>query len=311
VLLARRARALKRNLKQAAEGDRHGVHQARVASRRLREAVPVLATGLKNAKAGKAGRKIRRITRALGSIRELDVTVGLLDELAQRDNIPRLALEHVRAHVVREQESRREIMLKRLDRVKVAKLDRRLQSLGEALEAAEAEQWRETLATRLLKRAKALGAAMEGAGQLYEAERLHQVRIAAKKLRYALEMAAETGVGAARSSALTIKRAQDTLGRLHDLQVLQTRVAAVQAEPQSTPPDGGLDIIARLLEEECRRLHARYVSSLPALRAVVDTTRTSLVPAVAQPRRRAPRRLKMDLGRRRDGRLVPAVNQES
>jgi CHAD domain-containing protein len=312
VLLARRRQALKRNLKQAVEGDGKGVHQARVASRRLREAVPVLATGLKKSKADKAGRKIRRITKALGSIRELDVTVSLIDELAQRDTVPRLALEHVRARVIHEQESRRVTMLKRLDRVKVAKLDRRLQSLSEALEAADAEQWRETLAARLLKRSKLLRAALENAGQLYEAERLHQVRIAAKKLRYALELAAETGLREAKDPVLTIKRAQDMLGRLHDLQVLQTYVASVLAEPQSaTPPDGGLEIIARLLEDECRRLHARYVSTVPALLSVVELTRSSLVPSVAQPGRRGRRHLKMDLGtlRPRAGRSSAAVNE--
>lgn len=313
-LLARRARALKRNLKEAVEGDGKGVHQARVASRRLREAVPVLATGLKKSKAGKARRKIRRITKALGSIRELDVTVSLLDELARRDNVPRLALEHVRAHVIHEVEHRRETMLKRLDRVNVAKLDRRLKTLGEALAEAEAEQWRETLGARLLKRSRLLKTAVENAGQLYEAERLHRVRIAAKKLRYAVELAAEIGVKEAKASVLAIKRAQDTLGRLHDLQVLQTHVAAVQAEPQSAaPPDGGLDIVARLLEDECRHLHARYISSIPALLSVVDSTRTALVPALAKPGRRRATQVKMDLGvrrRRREPRAaVAAVNE--
>ena len=50
-LLARRAAALKRHLPGALDGDSHGVHQARVASRRLREAVPVLTTGVKGTKA--------------------------------------------------------------------------------------------------------------------------------------------------------------------------------------------------------------------------------------------------------------------
>ena len=65
----------KRHLPSAIAGDDRGVHQARVASRRLREAVPVLAAGLKHSKAGKASRKIRRLTRALGTVRELDVTL--------------------------------------------------------------------------------------------------------------------------------------------------------------------------------------------------------------------------------------------
>ena len=73
----------------ATNGDDTGVHQARVASRRLREAVPVLTPGVKGTKAKKARGKIRRLTQALGTVRELDVTLQLLDELAPRDTLPR------------------------------------------------------------------------------------------------------------------------------------------------------------------------------------------------------------------------------
>jgi CHAD domain-containing protein len=311
VLLARRTRALKRHLREAVQGDGHGVHQARVASRRLREAVPVLAAGLKKTRAGKARNKIRRITRALGAIRELDVTIGLLDELARRNTLPRLALEQVRAQVLQEQQRRRETMLERMERVDVTKLERRLRSLGEALAAAEAEPWRERLGARLLKRSKLLGAAVDEAGHMYDADRLHKVRIAAKKLRYSLEIAGETGIAAARQPVRTIKRAQDTLGRLHDLQVLQTHVAAVQAGPDAARVEAGLATIAQYLEQECRLLHARYVATVPALHSVVETTRTSIVPQLARPGRGQARRLKMDLqGRsRRAARMSIAAGQ--
>jgi CHAD domain-containing protein len=271
------------------------VHQARVASRRLREAVPVLATGLKNTGANKARKKIRRVTKALGCVRELDVTISLLDELAQQETVPRVALEHVRARVVQEQERRRATMLKRLDKVNVGKLDRRLGTLSDALDKAETDGWRETLAARLLKRAKRLRDTVEAAGQMYEAERLHAVRIAAKKLRYAMELAAETGARAAVRPVRTIKRAQDTLGRLHDLQVLQTYVGDVQAKPaDKSVPQRGLEILSRRLEDNCRHLHATYVSGVPALLETADLTRSAIVPQLARPRR--PKRvLKMDL----------------
>lgn len=296
VLLARRARSLKRHLRAAALGNGHGVHQARVASRRLREAVPVLASGLKDTKAGKARKKIRRVTRALGAIRELDVTVALLDELAAREGIPRVALEEVRGRVLAEQERRRAVMLKRLGRVRMDKLDRRLAALGDALDAAQTEEWRRPLASRLLKRAKLLRTAVDDAGQLYEAERLHAVRIAAKKLRYAAEVAAEAGVRAAVKPVRTIKQAQDTLGRLHDLQVLQAHIAAVQAMPRrSRVADSGLQTISRKLEDECRHLHARYVASVPVLKAVIEDIRAAVVPELVRPR--TARSVKMKLAR--------------
>lgn len=271
------------------------MHQARVASRRLRETVPVLATGLKDSKADKARQKIRRITRALGAIRELDVTMALVDELVKREGVPRLALEDVRAHVMKEQERRREVMLKRLGRVNVEKLDKRLTSLAQTLEEAGTDDWREALSKRLLKRAKTLRAAAADAGQLYEAERLHAVRIAAKKLRYAAELAAESGVKAANQPVRTIKRVQDTLGRLHDVQVLQTHVAAVQAlPPRASGAEGGLEIISRQLEEECRHLHARYVSTVGALQSVIDDIQAVVVPQLARRRKsRGPLKMKL------------------
>src|SRR5262245_8381568 len=102
LLLARRARALKIHLPGAVAGQDRGIHQSRVASRRLREAVPVLTAGVKGTKADKALRKIRRLTKALGTVRELDVTLHILDDLARRDMLPRTALEEVRRHVITE-----------------------------------------------------------------------------------------------------------------------------------------------------------------------------------------------------------------
>ena len=79
---------------------------------------------------------------------------------------------------------------------------------------------------------------------MYAPERLHAVRIAAKKLRYGLELAADSGLKQAAPHVRTIKRAQDMLGKLHDLQVLQTHVAAVQAEPRTGRPREALEDLA-------------------------------------------------------------------
>jgi CHAD domain-containing protein len=296
LLLQRLARTLERHLPAAVAGDDTGVHQARVTSRRLREAVPVLATGLEGSKAGKAERKIRRLTQALGTVRELDVTLGLLDNLARSPQLSRTAVEDVRAHVIAERDSRRAEMLKRLDRVNMEKLGRRLASVGAALDEAPDEPWRKALGAQLLKRSRRLAASIEEAGHMYAPEGLHQVRIAAKKLRYGLELAADSGTRQAAPHVRTIKRVQDMLGKLHDLQVLETHVAAVQAEPHPgrTPSRAALEELARNIEDQCRHLHGRYVASLPALREATAAIRKTIVPQVAHtPRRRRP--LKMSL----------------
>ena len=298
VLLQRLSRDLKRHLPQAVAGNDLAVHQARVTSRRLREAVPVLATGLTGSKAGKARRKIRRLTRALGSVRELDVTIQLLDELARSPYVSRDAVEDVRARVMKERDAKRKNMIERLEEVKVEKLDRRLASVGAALDEATSEPWRKALAARLLRRSRRLSVAMQEAGQMYAPERLHEVRIAAKKLRYGLELAVGSGVKQAAPHVRTIKRAQELLGKLHDLQVLQTHVAAVQAEPRTGRPQSraALENLARQIEDQCRVHHGRYVASASALREAAVAVRKLVVPQLAHPPRRT-RSIKMTLSR--------------
>lgn len=246
----------------------------------------MLTTGLKGSKSGKALRKIRRLTRALGTVRELDVTLGVLDELARADGVPRSAVEAVRARVVAERDHGREVMLKRFDRVNVDKLHRRLGSVADALEKSTGQEWRETLAARLVKRAQRLTAAMDEAGQMYSPERLHQVRIAVKKLRYAVELAVEAGGEKTSADLRTLKRAQDLLGRLHDRQVLVDRVRQIQAAASADlRAERELEAIVDTLENECRRLHARYVRDRASLADIC--ARSVARPQSAGPARRA------------------------
>jgi len=287
-LLERRARALRRHLAAAVAGKESGVHQARVASRRLREALPVLTAGLAHTKGGKARRKVARLTAALGEVRELDVTLLVIDELSERANVPATALSEVRAQVIEAREERRQVMLKRLEHVDTAKLDRRLHAVKHALTEAQPGRhgWRAALAARTARRARRLARAIDDAGQIYAAQALHEVRIATKKLRYALEIASDSGAAPCADAVRSLKRVQDTLGRLHDLQVLQHHIAAVGAAPRRrrTTPDAALAALSRFVEDECRLLHGRYVAALPALAGVVEIARRD-VPARLTARR--------------------------
>lgn len=297
-LLERRTRALRRQLAAAVAGKDTGVHQARVASRRLREALPVLTDGLQHSKAGKAQRKVRRLTQALGTVRELDVTLHLIDELAEKPAMPRAALADVRALVIEEREARRALMLERLDGIDVGQLGRRLENVRQALlHPAPGHSWRAALALRIARRSRRLERAIEDAGQIYAPEGLHQVRIAAKKLRYSLEIADESAVVSCTEALRAIKRVQDALGKLHDLQILQHHVAAVGAAPRHrrATPDAALAVLSRQIEDKCRYLHGRYVAGLPALRAAVDAARRDIPVRLTARRRTA----KMTLATRR------------
>ena len=98
-----------------------------------------------------------------------------------------------------------------------------------------ARSWQWVLEARVARRASALAEAIDEAGAVYLSERLHAVRIAVKKLRYALELSVDVAGQKSTPELTQLRRAQEVLGRLHDLQVLIDRMRETQAS--LTPPD--------------------------------------------------------------------------
>ena len=68
--------------------------------------------------------------------------------------------------------------------------------------------------------------------------------------------------------------------------MIEHHVAAVQALPPTRRgADGrGLDVIARMLADECRHIHARYVKQVPALLELVDACTSTVVPSITRRR---------------------------
>jgi CHAD domain-containing protein len=127
----------------------------------------------------------------------------------------------------------------------------------------------EEVRRRTARRARRLVAAIEAAAALYLPDRLHDVRIAAKKLRYTLELD-RRGRHVARLR--TLKKVQDLLGRMHDLEVLIARTRGIQSSPAASTlkVSADLDRLVRRLETECRQLHGHYMAARPALLALCD-----------------------------------------
>ena len=157
------------------------------------------------------------------------------------------------------------------------RIGRKLESAAGELDKVEQKPsrgrgWHWAIDARVSRRATTLSKAIDEAGALYLAERLHGVRIALKKLRYAVEVIGEaTGIDRA-PELTTLKRGQDVLGRLHDFQVLIDRVRDAQAslQPSDAAVSRNLDRVIVGLEQQCRRLHARYVRDRGALAAVAS-----------------------------------------
>ena len=129
------------------------------------------------------------------------------------------------------------------------------------------------------------------------------MRIATKKLRYALEIADESG--AAPCSAARPDAAQARPGharppaRSAGAAAPRSAVAAAPHTHRPTP-DAALAILSRSIEDECRHLHGRYVALVPALVNLVETARRDVVARLTvSSRKRAARTAKMKLPVRR------------
>ncbi|HEY6554694.1 MAG TPA: CHAD domain-containing protein, partial [Vicinamibacteria bacterium] len=79
-LLRQRIRAVFRHLPKGLAGDEEAIHQMRVAGRRLRAALPLLARKPEGRRVHRALRVLRELARTAGASRDLDVGLELLTD---------------------------------------------------------------------------------------------------------------------------------------------------------------------------------------------------------------------------------------
>ena len=298
--LERRVRALLRHLQPTTEGAVEPLHQCRVATRRLRELLPLCDAELDVRIAARARKRVRRLGMALGAVRELDVALGLVDELERAGRTTPAAAGRLRQRVCEERERQRERMRTRLKPAVLRKVARDVAEVLKAIGMRDpTDAWALVLSERLGVRGGRLREALADAGPMYVSERVHEVRIAAKKLRYALELASEAGEADTAAVVKRLKKVQDALGRLHDIEILQELLRSIDVlahrdeawAEELAALDGGLT-------EECRKLHGVFVAGQAGL-AEVDRTA-----------RRIADRMSVDHGGRRDGGRVLKMTLE-
>jgi len=270
-LLDKRLEQFTRMLHALGEGDLVAMHRTRVASRRLREIVPILELDARVAQ--RLGRRLKAVTVELGSVRELGVLANLVAELQDSGQFDPQVLRRIRAALSQAHNDARERLFTRLPVADVERLGRKLAKVGRELRARKPSRaWQWAIEARVNRRAATLLRALDAAGSIYLQERLHDVRIALKKFRYALEISGEAAGEKPSPEIKVLKKHQDTLGRLHDLQLLIDRTREIQ--PRLAPPDvtmwRKIDAVLVGLEDECRRLHAKFVRQQTELRTICE-----------------------------------------
>ena len=261
--LARQHDALARRWSAAKSGQVKAVHRGRVASRRLREALSVIDAAYRHSHAGKLARTVRRLTRALGPVREIDVALVELDRASRRHGWTDSLAGVIRRRLGQERERRAKRMA-----AKVAKQDRRrvrdeIRVLAARVSEADDRLWQSSLAARIVRRARAVLEASAAAGTIYAPDRLHALRITIKKLRYALELLPPTSAFDVAETIRVLKRAQRRFGTLHDLQVLTAQVQAIDAVARRSYEHAALMAAIEDLERDCRQIHAQALAVMP------------------------------------------------
>jgi CHAD domain-containing protein len=284
-LLAPRIAALLAPLPAAVAGETVPVHRARVGSRRLREVLASMRDVLPAQAAERARDEVRRVTRALGPLRELDVAIALFDELAEAHGLAPAARLAVRRTMVRNRDAAHR-------RLQAALSPRRQERLAAALTALRGPDPVDATARltaavdrRVELRSRRVRQALDRAGALYVPEPLHKVRIAVKQLRYALEVAGHARRSRATARVRQLRAIQELLGRAHDLHVLGERVRHVQVRVIRTSRTTASELgrLAAALDEACRTVHATFMSR----RAGLITLFATITAPPAQARRQS------------------------
>jgi len=218
-LLKDRVRTLFKHLPAALAGEEEAIHQMRVAGRRLRVALPLLARKPEAKRVRRCLRRLRNLIRTAGASRDLDVSLALYEERLRQGAQPAPAeattlLRSLRA-ARRRSHARMAQALLDLDLAALRRDLRRVVSRrGEGLF---------TVFVRIREARDRQGAlllsGLHELGDRYEPEALHRLRFRARRLRYLAEVAPALKDQPSDAPAL-LKELQEALGGIHDAHVL-------------------------------------------------------------------------------------------
>jgi CHAD domain-containing protein len=200
--------------------DPEAIHDMRVASRRLQEALAVAASAARQ-HPPQVVQQLRRLRRALGTVRDLDVQLQLLREIAAelpRGERPRVRL--LRQLIGSRRGRQVGKMRTKLGKVDLPQLVAALQAEVERLGRTQAVSVERALRLHMRARRLELARASVRARSTWDENDLHATRISAKRLRYALELGEALHPDAQQAAIKALKRLQNLLGEWHDLVVL-------------------------------------------------------------------------------------------
>ncbi len=235
--------------------DIEDVHRARVASRRLRAAIALFCGCFGRKKLKRWRKHIERVTDELGAARDMDVHAEYLcGIMAQAPAQAYPGVARLLVHIDKQRARLQDRVLRAVDRLErsgvlaqMRRASKRILSKGNSDDAGPAAAMYGELRGHVLRQFEELRAYEDGLQHPEDQERHHAMRIAAKSLRYTLEIAAPVYGGGLDEPIRAVKNLQTLLGQIHDCDVW-------------------LEELDQFAAAERRKIVARYASDAPFAR---------------------------------------------
>jgi len=244
------------------EGTRNKeLHGMRVATRRQRAAWRVFGDAFDDKRTARHQRRLRDVARDLGAVRDLDVLIEAA-EAYQRELPPddRDALEPLLAAWRDEREDARQVLIKELDSGRYQRwVDEYIdfvQTEGSGVRSVgpvEAHRVRDTMPSRIWAAYEGVRA-YEPVMRWADVTTLHELRIAAKWLRYTIEFVREALGSDAGPVIDRVVAMQDHLGWMHDADVAAGLARSFLVEHAGDLTEEQASVIGRYLVDREREL---------------------------------------------------------
>ena len=243
-----------------AAADPEGVHQARVGCRRLRSDLRTFAPLLDVAWSEPLRDELRWLAGELGAVRDLDVLGGRLrSQVAALPEAEQAAAGFVLARLDRERSRAVLTAIAALDsRRYLAMLDRLVDAANAPRALPEADAPADEVVPELAGVAyRKLRKGVKDLGKRPSDEQLHELRIKAKRSRYAADVAVPVVGDKARAFTKALAGLQDVLGDHHDCAVAEAWLAG--SAPRATRAQAFvLGVLVANQRQEAERLRGEW-----------------------------------------------------
>lgn len=218
--------------------DPEGVHDMRVASRRLRSAMGDFKNHFRKRRFERLRERVKRIADTLGSVRDEDVAIIALDDLTkQAPADAKGGIQLIAGERRARRESNRAALVRAISNTTLAELQAEFSLLQteSSLALNDTTPERSNSETQIeidhehsfmdagrkvvTRRLRRLNKSCRSLLRPFDVDRLHQARIEAKRLRYALELYESCWEDALAPFIEQISEMQSSLGELHDCDV--------------------------------------------------------------------------------------------